>query len=307
VKVKRPGLTVRARRGYFAPDAVDASAKPPTADLDPEVRRALDSPRDVADLPVRATALVFDRVSTDAARVVIAADVDVKSFLFEPEEGGRSRGSVELAVAATRLDTGEVFHFEQTTAMNLKAETRDRLGVTWYSVSREFSLPSGAYQARVVIRDRTSGRIGSVTHAFDVPPLTGFRVSSPLLTDVLQTDPTGQAAPKAGAPGAADVPQWLDALLSIHRLWGRRRGGDREAAGQRQLGSPARRRQPRSRGAGDRIGAGQRRQPRAHLRHLARGPASGRLRARLAVRDEIGVKLAELREPFTVERAVGIR
>ena len=27
----------------------------------------------------------------------------------------------------------------------------------------------------------------------------------------------------------------------------------------------------------------------------------------LAVRDEIGVKLAELREPFSVERQVGIR
>ena len=80
--------------------------------------------------------------------------------------------------------------------MNLKAETRDRLGVTWYSMAREFSLPPGAYQARVVIRDRTSGRVGSVTHGFEVPPLTGFRVSSPILTDVLQNDPTGQTTPK---------------------------------------------------------------------------------------------------------------
>ena len=307
VKVKRPGLTVRARRGYFAPDAVDASAKPPTADLDPEVRRALDSPRDVADLPVRATALVFDRVSTDAARVVIAADVDVKSFLFEPEEGGRSRGSVELAVAATRLDTGEVFHFEQTTAMNLKAETRDRLGVTWYSVSREFSLPPGAYQARVVIRDRTSGRIGSVTHAFDVPPLTGFRVSSPLLTDVLQTDPTGQAAPKpvllarrtfrsgstlycqftaygAAAEGGTGKPR-------VSASWALQRGD-----GSLVREAPVTALVPGSDGSLARI----------YGISLA-GLPPGDYELGLAVRDEIGVKLAELREPFTVERTVGIR
>ena len=307
VKVKRPGLTVRARRGYFAPDAVDAAARPPTADLDPDVRRALDSPRDVADLPVRATALVFDRVSTDAARVVIAADVDVKSFLFEPEEGGRSRGSVELAVAATRLDTGEVFHFEQTTAMSLKAETRDRLGVTWYSVSREFSLPSGAYQARVVIRDRTSGRIGSVTHAFDVPPLTGFRVSSPILTDVLQTDPTGQAAPKPvllarrtfrsgstlycqfSAYGAAAEAGTGKPRVSAS--WALKRGD-----GSLVREAPVTVMVPGSDGSLARI----------YGISLA-GLPPGDYEIGLAVRDEIGVKLAELREPFTVEGPVGIR
>ena len=170
------------------------------------------------------------------ARVVIAADVDVKSFLFEPEDGGRSRGSVELAVAATRLETGEVFHFEQTTAMNLKAETRDRLGVTWYSVSREFSLPTGPYQARVVIRDRTSGRIGSVTHEFEVPPLTGFRVSSPILTDVLQTDPTGQAAPKPVLLARRTFLRRLHALLSVHGVRGRRSSRGRASRGSAAAG-----------------------------------------------------------------------
>ena len=95
VKLGRSGLTVRARKGYFAPTAAEASGAPRTADLDPEVRKALDSPRDLADLPVRATALVFDQSGADAARVVIAADVDVNGFSFEPEAGfaaGRGGG-----------------------------------------------------------------------------------------------------------------------------------------------------------------------------------------------------------------------
>ena len=86
VKVKRPGVRVRARRGYFAADASAAAANP--ADLDPDVRRALDAPRDAADLPMRATALVFDRGGA-GANVVVAADVDPRYFALQADEQDR--------------------------------------------------------------------------------------------------------------------------------------------------------------------------------------------------------------------------
>ena len=130
VKVKRPGVRVRARKGYYAVDAAAAAAANP-GDLDPDVRRALDAPRDLADLPVRATALVFDQVG-GGAKVIVAADVDPKSFQLEPDDQQRLRGIVELAVAATHLGTGQVFRFEQTTELNLRAETKRQLDVWWY-------------------------------------------------------------------------------------------------------------------------------------------------------------------------------
>ena len=89
VKVKRPGVRVRARKGYYAADARLASARDP-GDLDPDVLRALDAPRDLADLPMRATALVFDRVA-GGSRVIVAADVDPKYFQLEPGDGQRQR------------------------------------------------------------------------------------------------------------------------------------------------------------------------------------------------------------------------
>jgi hypothetical protein len=230
----------------------------------------------------------------------------VKSFLFQPEDGGRSRGTVEFAVAATRLETGEVFHFEQTTEMNLRAETRDRLGVTWYPLSREFSLPAGAYQARVVIRDRTSGRLGSVTHEFEVPPVGGFRVSSPILTDALRPDATGQSAPKpvvlarrtflggstlycqftvyGAAPDAATGKPHVSGSWSLIR-----------ADGTLVRDTPATAIVPGSDG----------RLVRMYGISLA-GLPPGDYELALAVRDEIAVKVAELREPFTVDRAVGV-
>ena len=130
VKVKSPGVRVRARKGYYAVDAKAVTAANP-GDLDPDVRRALDAPRDLADLPVRATALVFDQVGA-GARVVVAADVDPKYFQLEPDSQQRLHGIVELAVAATHLGTGQVFRFEQTTELNLRPETKRQIDVWWY-------------------------------------------------------------------------------------------------------------------------------------------------------------------------------
>jgi len=59
---------------------------------------------------------------------------------------------------------------------------------------REFDLSPGGYQARLVVRDPASQRIGSLAFEFDVPPLGELRVSTPILTDTVQ-QPAGQAAP----------------------------------------------------------------------------------------------------------------
>lgn len=305
VKLGRSGLTVRARKGYFAPDPADPNAPPPTADVDPDVRKALDSPRDLADIPVRATSLVFDRVADDTARVVIAADVDVNGFTFEPEDEGRFKGAVEFAVAATHLGTGKVFHFEQTTEMHLRPETRRRLGVMWYALQRDFTLPEGSYQAKVVVRDRTSGRIGSVTHEFEVPPVGGFRVSSPILTDSLQTDATGQSASKPVLLARRTFMEGAT-LFCQYTVYGAMRdsAGASHVSGSwvlkladgtlvRQV--PARAIAPGADGALVRM----------YGIALA-GLSPGDYELLLAVRDELAVKAVELREPFAVERGVGV-
>jgi hypothetical protein len=304
VKVKRPGVRVRARRGYFATDAKAVAAANP-ADLDPDVRRALDAPRDAADLPLRATALVFDRVG-EGAKVVVAADVDPKYFQLEPDDQNRLRGIVEFAVAATHLGTGQVFRFEQTTELNLRPETKRQLDVWWYPVSRDFTLPAGPYQVRVVVRDRASGRLGSVTHQFEVPGLDGFRVSSPILTDQIQADAAGVAVPKpvlvarrAFASGTTLFCQFTiynAALVASTRqphvtgTWILRRAD----------GTVVRQSEPRqvTPGADGAL-------TRLYGITLA-GLVPGAYELVLIVRDDLQLKTVELREPFRVERGVGV-
>jgi hypothetical protein len=66
-------------------------------------------------------------------------------------------------------------------------------------VSREFELVPGRYQARLVVRDTNGGTLGSIRHDFDVPALSGWRTSTPVLSDELEPK-------KAGAPLAPIVP-----------------------------------------------------------------------------------------------------
>ncbi|HUL79910.1 MAG TPA: hypothetical protein VL691_21780, partial [Vicinamibacteria bacterium] len=47
------------------------------------------------------------------------------------------------------------------------------------------------YRAKMVVRDKASGRMGTVIHDFEVPDLKPFRVSTPVLSDVREQAPDG--------------------------------------------------------------------------------------------------------------------
>ena len=254
---------------------------------------------------MRATALVFDQAGADAAHVVVAADVDVNGFTFNPEEGGRLAGAVEFAVAATNLATGQVFHFEQTTEMHLRSETRQRLGITWYSLQRDFTLPVGSYQAKVVVRDRTSGRIGSVTHEFDVPALSAFRISSPILTDAVQMDSSGKATPKPVVLARRTFLEGATLFGQVSAYGAARVGEGRPRVSSswiltRADGSVVRQVMPTPIEASA-DGA----LVRMYGIALA-GLTPGEYELALAVRDELAVKVVQVREPFSIARGVGV-
>jgi VWFA-related protein len=301
VRVNRPGVTLRARKGYFAEDERAASVE--RVGFDPDVQRALDAPRELAGVPVRATAYVFDEVRAGIASVMVAAETDIRAFAFERQQD-RLANVLEFAVAATNLDTGEVFRFGQSVEMNLLPATFETYRHEWYPVAREFQLPSGPYEARVVVRDRNGAAVGSVTHVFEVPPLDGFRLSSPILTDALQTGGGLQPAKpvllarRTFAAGATLFCQFnvygaaRDAATRLPRVSGRWRL-DRE-------GTTIRSAEPRPITPS----------PEGHLLRLYGislvGLAPGDYELVLEARDELGVRAATRREPFTVTPAVGI-
>ena len=195
VKVAREGVRVRARRGYFAPGGEAKKAKPAEG-RDAAIQRALDAPFDLPDVPLRAIADVGPSREAGKATVRLLVEADVRGFAFA-EKGGLARDTLELLLLVARQDTGEFTRFDQQFEMNLKPETRARYEREGFPIAREMPLAPGAYQARVVVRDRNGGRTGSLLHEFEVPPLDGLRVSTLELTD-------RAAEAKGGAPPAPE-------------------------------------------------------------------------------------------------------
>ena len=64
---------------------------------------------------------------------------------------------------------------------------------TGLPIRREFSLAPGRYFATILLRDRANGMVGSVRHEFDVPWPDGLRITTPVVTDTLQSAAPGQA------------------------------------------------------------------------------------------------------------------
>jgi hypothetical protein len=130
-------------------------------------------------------AFAFDATAANSVNVQVTTDVDVRPFKFM-ERNGTFDDSMAFVIEVREKTTGQRYRYDEQVDMSLQPSTRERLWQTWYSVSREFTLPRGRYAARIVVRDLAGGRLGSVTHEFDVPGASDFRTSTPILTDLVE-------------------------------------------------------------------------------------------------------------------------
>lgn len=200
VRVNRKDVKIRARKGYYAPlEGGKAPAKKDAPRNDPQFQQALDSPFEVSDVPMRMTAYVFGEGLMGKVNTTVLTEVDVRDFAFKEVEG-RFTDALEFLIVTAHRDSGEFWRYDQKVSMNLLPATRDKLNKHWLPIARDFELAPGAYQSKMVVRDANSGKVGSVTFAFDVPSLTSFRASSITLSDALQPAPPGDKGAAKPAP-----------------------------------------------------------------------------------------------------------
>jgi VWFA-related protein len=164
VRVNRPGVSVRARRGYLSP-----SGKAPVAPAaDPrgpstEVRDALRSPLPVSGLTMNVSLAAFKGTAPNA------------SVLFTAELRGRDLNLVPndvLEFSYVAVDPkGKVRagSNDRITMTALREETKTQVENSGLRVFNRVELPPGRYEMRVAAHDQGGGAIGSVSYDVEIP------------------------------------------------------------------------------------------------------------------------------------------
>src|SRR3954447_197078 len=199
VKVNRPGLRVRARKGYYASKGKADKPKPAGHEgTSPELRDALASPIPVNGLTMAATATPFRGAAPNDA-IALALEIDGSPLKFEKKEDGLMHNDIEISLfasdAAGKIRDGA----RDMLALKLRPQTYDVVSKSMIRVVRRLQVPPGKYTLRIGARDGNGGGVGSLVYELDAPdfskgPLTmsGIAITSAAASRV----PTTNADPK---------------------------------------------------------------------------------------------------------------
>jgi VWFA-related protein len=195
VTVSRPGSEVLARGGYYA--ASDKTpARPAASALDATVRTALESPFGAPAIPLRLTSYAFGSQPDGTLRTMLVAEADPAPLRFETRDG-YATDVLDSYVVVHDAATGGVQRDEHVIEISMPPAVLEQARRNGLPIRREFSLAPGRYAANLVVRERATGLLGSVRHEFDVPEATGFRASTPIITDEFETMVSGRPIPVA--------------------------------------------------------------------------------------------------------------
>jgi VWFA-related protein len=169
VRVNRPGVQVRARKGYAAPSGKPRSraALDSEAVKSAELREALDSPVPMTGLTLTATAAPFKGTVPNAS-VVVTVQVSGQNLKFA-EKAGRFDENVEVSLIAVDKDGKVQAGDRQTLNLTLKPETRATVQQMGFRMISRLNLPPGRYQLRIAGRAAEAQRVGSVYYDLEVP------------------------------------------------------------------------------------------------------------------------------------------
>jgi VWFA-related protein len=188
VKVKRPGVTVAARKGYFA---LRDTGGVPTNSWEAPALGALDQKPVPNAFPVRAGAMLFPERGRPGL-VPVVVDLKTAPLTFQPAADGKTYSS-DFAVLVRFIDQQNQVarkvsqHYEIKGPLN--AVDRAKQGeVIFY---REPELPPGVYTMETVVYDAPSGKSSVRLSTVEVPKTNddALRMSSLVLVKRGETMP----------------------------------------------------------------------------------------------------------------------
>ncbi|HJR06846.1 MAG TPA: VWA domain-containing protein [Pyrinomonadaceae bacterium] len=175
VKVKRPGLRVRTRTGFYG--IRDEDTRPVRRTREQQLLGALISPFSSPDVRLRLTA-IFGNDVRSGSFVTALMHINASDLKFNKQADGTYKAALDVA-GVTYTDNGRVVDSrDQTGTLIMREEIYQKAlrdGLVY-----SFAVPikkAGAYQLRMAVRDTTTEHTGSASQFIEVPDLKKNRLA----------------------------------------------------------------------------------------------------------------------------------
>jgi VWFA-related protein len=178
VKVKRSGMRVRSRTGYFGINFENRAAQRPRTRTE-QFREALTSPFASGDINIQLTSLFGDEPKSGGSYLRSLLHIDAKDLKFTEATDGTRTAELEM-VAVAFGDNGQIadqLSYPQTVRAATPADYQRILEQGLVYILNFPLKKGGPYQMRVVVRDATSERSGAAMQFVEVPDLAKNRLA----------------------------------------------------------------------------------------------------------------------------------
>jgi hypothetical protein len=176
VRVRRPRVTVQARRGYTSPDREPLQRLAAASQVSEGIIDALRSPIQLSNLRMRVFATPFRAASN--ASVLVGIELVGRDLPLE------TNGTVEISYVAIDANGKEHGWRTDRLRLNLQPATRQRVEQGGVIALRRIDLPPGRYRLQVAASDPARSVAGSVISDLEVPDFkkATFAMSGLLVT-----------------------------------------------------------------------------------------------------------------------------
>lgn len=172
IKVNRSGAKVYTRQGYVA----RADAPLGTQTKEDAIVRAAMSPLAKRDLDVTGT-LQYRFTPENTAAIDINLAIDTNKIDFKQGADGKYQATFDV-VGFLIDNTGKTQNgFSQTVHATFSPEEFKEAQQYGISYTGNVEVPHGIYQLRAVVRDTSTGRIGSMSQYIEVPDMSKKRLA----------------------------------------------------------------------------------------------------------------------------------
>jgi VWFA-related protein len=165
VKVHRDGVQVLARTGFFL-----KLPSTKTEDKSPDsMQAALDSPLEFTAIAITAK-WQETQPAPEAGKKKAIFTLTMPAGFAQVDESDRNRFAIDFWATARTPAGAPAGDIEQTTEGHFKPETYERFRNKGTDYRGALTVAPGEYGVRFVVRDRLSGRIGTVSASLKVNP-----------------------------------------------------------------------------------------------------------------------------------------